>query len=128
MPRRRCRHTSLTDRLKPSDECCENCVSWTDTNAALPRGETEQFSIFRWKKIYRQVLRVSVLPGKRRPISHLPTPSMTATGDGENCNHVEWRGGQAGPCGARAEKGPPTFRPGAPPLFSFFAFFFARPP
>src|SRR2546430_3553050 len=125
MPRRRCRHTSLTDRLKPSDECCENCVSWTDTNAALPRGETEQFSIFRWKKIYRQVLRVSVLPGKRRPISHLPTPSMTATGDGENCNHVEWRAGPTGGFGGRAEKRPHRCRVGGRPLFFLFARFFS---
>src|SRR5256886_17410376 len=120
MPRRRCRHTSLTDPLKPSAECCENCVSWTDTNAALPRGETEQFSIFRWKKIYRQVLRVSVLPGKRRPISHLPAPSMTATGDGENCNHVEWRAGHAGPCRGRPGNRPPTVACGGAPLFFFF--------
>src|SRR6266508_3222326 len=43
-PWRRCRHKSLTDRLKPSDECCQNCVSWTDTSTALLCGETERFS------------------------------------------------------------------------------------
>src|SRR6266508_6315824 len=26
-----------------NDGCCQNCVSWTDTSAALPRGETERF-------------------------------------------------------------------------------------
>jgi hypothetical protein len=41
-PRRRCRHKSLTDRLKPSDACCPSCAGWTDTSAALPRGETER--------------------------------------------------------------------------------------
>src|SRR4029453_6506095 len=44
-PRRRCRHKSLTDRLKPSDACCPSCAGWTDTSAALPRGETERFLI-----------------------------------------------------------------------------------
>src|SRR6266487_5924518 len=43
-PWRRCRHKSLTDRLKPSDECCQNYVSWTDTSTALLCGETERFS------------------------------------------------------------------------------------
>jgi len=45
-PRRRCRHKSLTDRLKPSDGCYQNCASWTDTSAALLRSETERFSTF----------------------------------------------------------------------------------
>src|SRR5262249_62363344 len=45
-PRRRCRHKSLTDRLKPSDGCCQNCVSWTDTSAAQLRSESERFSTF----------------------------------------------------------------------------------
>jgi hypothetical protein len=45
-PRRRCRHRSQTDPLKPSDARCQNCASWTDTSAALPRGETERFSSF----------------------------------------------------------------------------------
>src|SRR6266436_7422296 len=44
-PQRRCRHKSLTDRRKPSDGCCQNCVSWTDTSAALPRAETERLSL-----------------------------------------------------------------------------------
>ena len=44
-PRRRCRHKSLTDRLKPSAGCCQNCASWIDTSAALLRGETERFAI-----------------------------------------------------------------------------------
>src|SRR5262249_26494320 len=44
-PRRRCRHKRLTDRLKPSDGCCQNCASWSDTSAALLRGETKRFSI-----------------------------------------------------------------------------------
>jgi hypothetical protein len=34
-------------RLKPSDACCQNCASWTDTSAALLRGETERFALFR---------------------------------------------------------------------------------
>jgi len=45
-PRRRCRHKSLTDRQKPSDACCQNCASWTDTSAALLRSESERFSVF----------------------------------------------------------------------------------
>jgi hypothetical protein len=44
---RQCRHKSRTDRLKPSDACCQNCASWTDTSAALLRGETERFALFR---------------------------------------------------------------------------------
>ena len=44
-PQRRCRHKSLTDRRKPSDGCCQNRVSWTDTSAALPRAETERLSL-----------------------------------------------------------------------------------
>jgi hypothetical protein len=44
--RPRCRHKSLTDRLKPSDERCQNCVSWTDTSVELLRDETERFSVF----------------------------------------------------------------------------------
>ena len=43
-PRRRCRPASLSDRLKPSGECCQSCESWTATSAALPRGETERSS------------------------------------------------------------------------------------
>jgi len=38
-------HTIRIDRLKPSDGCCQNYVSWSDTSAALLRGETERFSI-----------------------------------------------------------------------------------
>src|SRR5215475_6573517 len=41
-PRRRCRHKNLTDPLKLSDACCQNCVSWTATSAVLPRSETER--------------------------------------------------------------------------------------
>src|SRR5262249_60292122 len=44
-PRRRCRHKGLTDQLKRSDACCQSCGSSTDTNAALPRGETERHSV-----------------------------------------------------------------------------------
>src|SRR5262249_59948730 len=44
-PRRRCRHKRLTDRLKPSDECCPNCAGWTDTSAALLCGAIELCSI-----------------------------------------------------------------------------------
>src|SRR5262249_11696166 len=33
-PWRRCRHKNLTDRLKPSDGCCQTCVGWTDTSAS----------------------------------------------------------------------------------------------
>src|SRR5262249_14888452 len=44
-PRRRCRHKNLTDPLKLSDACCQNCVSWTATSAALPRSETERFTL-----------------------------------------------------------------------------------
>jgi len=43
-PWRRCRHKSLTDRQKPSDGCCPNCASWTDTSVALLRSETERFA------------------------------------------------------------------------------------
>src|SRR6516162_3622851 len=45
-PRRRCRHKSLTDRLKPSDGCCQNCASWTAPSAALLRSESERFATF----------------------------------------------------------------------------------
>ena len=41
-----CRHKSLTGRLKPSDACCPNCASWTDTSAALLRSESERFAVF----------------------------------------------------------------------------------
>jgi retron-type reverse transcriptase len=44
--RRRCRHKSLNDPLKPFDACCPNCASWTDTSVAPPRSETERSSIF----------------------------------------------------------------------------------
>ena len=44
-PRRRCRRKSLIDRLKPSGGCYQSCVSWSDTSAALLRGETELLSI-----------------------------------------------------------------------------------
>src|SRR5215813_5757341 len=40
-PWRRCRHKSLTEPLKPSDGCCQNWASWTDTSTALLRGEIE---------------------------------------------------------------------------------------
>jgi len=43
--RRRCRRKSLIDRLKPSGGCYQSCVSWSDTSAALLRGETELLSI-----------------------------------------------------------------------------------
>jgi hypothetical protein len=43
-PRRRCRRKSLIDRLKPSGGCYQSCVSWSDTSAALLRGETELLS------------------------------------------------------------------------------------
>src|SRR5262245_44989089 len=42
-PPQRCHHKDLTDPLKLSDACCQNCVSWTATSAALPRSETERF-------------------------------------------------------------------------------------
>src|SRR6516162_7827653 len=45
-PRRRCRHKSLTDRLKPSDASCRNCATWTDTSAALLRSASERFAVF----------------------------------------------------------------------------------
>src|SRR5262245_34891018 len=41
-PRQRCHHKNLTDPLKPSDACCQNCVSWTATSAALRRCEIER--------------------------------------------------------------------------------------
>src|SRR5262249_32332563 len=44
-PRQRCHHKNLTDPLKLSDACCQNCVSWTATSAALPRSETERFAL-----------------------------------------------------------------------------------
>jgi hypothetical protein len=44
-PWRRCHHKSLTDWPKPSDGCCQNFVSWSDTSAALLHGETGRFSI-----------------------------------------------------------------------------------
>src|SRR5262245_11975173 len=44
-PRRRCRHKSLTDRLKQSDGSCQNCASWTATSAALLCGAIELCSI-----------------------------------------------------------------------------------
>src|SRR5262249_40487065 len=40
-PWRRCRHKSLTEPLKPSDGCCQNWASWTDTSTSLLRGEIE---------------------------------------------------------------------------------------
>src|SRR5262245_10728873 len=46
-PRQRCHHKNLTDPLKLSDACCQNCVSWTATSAALPRSETERFYCIR---------------------------------------------------------------------------------
>src|SRR5262249_41559709 len=59
-PQRRCRHKSLTDRPKPFDGCCQNCVSWTDTSVALLHGETERPSILlvelRANAIYSLVL------------------------------------------------------------------------
>src|SRR5262249_29300434 len=42
-PPQRCHHKDLTDPLKLSDACCQNCASWTATSAALPRSETERF-------------------------------------------------------------------------------------
>jgi hypothetical protein len=39
------RNANLTDPLKLSDACCQNCVSWTATSAALPRSETERLSV-----------------------------------------------------------------------------------
>jgi len=44
-PWRRCRHKSLNDRLKPSDGCCQNFISRSDTRAALLHGETGRFSM-----------------------------------------------------------------------------------
>src|SRR5262249_57905391 len=44
-PRQRCHHKNLTDPLKLSDACCQNCASWTDTSAALPRGGTKRLSV-----------------------------------------------------------------------------------
>jgi hypothetical protein len=38
-PRRRCRHKSLTNRLKPSDGSCQNCVSWTGTSNEISLGK-----------------------------------------------------------------------------------------
>ena len=34
---------SRTDWLEPSVECCQNCLSWTATSAALLRDETKPF-------------------------------------------------------------------------------------
>jgi hypothetical protein len=34
---------SLTDRQKPSDECCQNCASWIDMSTALQCAETKRF-------------------------------------------------------------------------------------
>src|SRR5262249_44632726 len=41
----RCHYKKLTDPPKLSDACCQNCVSWTATSAALPRSETERFAL-----------------------------------------------------------------------------------
>src|SRR5215510_14186650 len=44
-PLQRCHYKKLTDPPKLSDACCQNCVSWTATSAALPRSETERFAL-----------------------------------------------------------------------------------
>jgi hypothetical protein len=40
---RQAAQTIWTLRLRASRQCYRSCVSWTDTSAALPRGETERF-------------------------------------------------------------------------------------
>src|SRR5262249_1381937 len=54
-PRRQCRHKSPTARLKPSDACCQNCASWTDTSAALLRSASERFAVFTIEEILRTI-------------------------------------------------------------------------
>src|SRR5262249_53659308 len=46
---------SLIDRLKPSDGCYQNCVSWSDTSAALLRGEIER-PLISWIELSQMII------------------------------------------------------------------------